>query len=236
MNKKNKTNKKIPRIFQIGFSNSGSIGLANAFFADNSYKVIYNNFKESEFCYRQYLAILLYQNMMNKRHIIYKELENYDVFMNMECILAGNILNFNKYFKQIEEDNIGSIFILTIRPVNDWILSVMKSDKIDFNNENDIKSFIDYYFDHCVKLRDYFIRDTYIKNRSKFYVYYLFKTDIQDFFKEMGLAIYPDVTLDQSLYKNHEYNHHSKINTKLEKYINDKLKIHGDPFQETWWK
>ncbi len=233
-------NKVSQKIFQIGFTNSGSAGLAETF-SLNNYKVIYQYYKESEFCYRQYLAVIMYQNMIHRlRPIIHKELKNYDVYMNMEYLLDNYYMNFNKYFKILEEENQGSIFILTIQPVKNWLLSLLESEEWNryFKDDRESKliSMIDYYFDHCIKLREYFIQNKNNKNRSKLYIYYLFKTDIQDFFKEMKLPIYPDINLNQHEYRNHLFNGKNNISPVLDKYIKTKLNQHGDPYQKSWWK
>lgn len=231
-------------IFQIGFNRCGTQALTEAF-NKLGLKTIHHNFKLSPDCPRQYLALLMYINFTNPFYdnkILYN-LKDYQCFLDMEFNYGNQQLIFYNYFKEMEEQNKGSTFIMNIRSCESWILSRLKLGKKigDYYykdiTETKIKSWIEHYFDHSIKVRDYFLRNKEVKKRSRFYVLPLEYKTITELMREMGLYSGRNNIVNRvDFAKNVVLKESEKqIPDSIIKLIEEKIKIHGDPSKPEWW-
>lgn len=232
-------------IFQIGFNRCATQSLHNAF-EILGLKTIHHSFKTNPICPRQYLAILMYNNLQSeKKQILQYELKDYQCFLDMEYVYENELLNFYHFFEEMEKQNIGSSFIMNIRSCESWILSRIKlgkmKDSSDYfkNITNDkMKSWVEHYFQHCIKVRNYFIYNPLIKKRSHLYIFPIEHKTIPEFMKEMGLwkegtNIIEKVDFAKSVKLNDE---DKKLPQVIIDMIHMNIKIHGDPSILKWWQ
>ncbi len=236
----NNNNKK--KIFQLGFRRSGGLILTNALEIAEK-KIAFHNIRTAKYCYMQFLAIIMNNNLKEKNKILLKELNNYDGFFNLTFEFPDHWFNFYNYFKQIEEQNKGSQFIITVRPILEYILSLIflyKRSKVLYAkniNTKKIFEWIDDYFNHCIEVRDYF-KLSHIKKRSELFVFIPGKIKPEDLLKKMNVYLYPNVKINISDYSELKFDkndYNEFINDKILKKIHENLHLHGDPSELKWW-
>ncbi len=236
--------KKDTYIFQIGFNRCATQSLHNAF-EILGLKTIHHSFKTNPICPRQYLAILMYNNLKSeKREILQYELKDYQCFLDMEYVYEDKLLNFYHFFEEMEKQNIGSSFIMNIRSCESWILSRIKLGKMLDSviyyreiTEEKIESWIQHYFNHCIRVRDYFIRNPIVKKRSHLYIYSIEEKSISELMKEMGLwkegtNIIEKVDFAKSVKLNEK---EKSLSKNIQELIKDKIEFYGDPSNIKWW-
>ena len=238
----NEQNKKY--IFQIGFNRCATQALSTAFQKLNV-KTIHHSFKLSRECSRYHLAILMYNNLnsLNKQ-IIKSGLEKYTAFLDMEYVYEDHYLNFYTFFKILEEQNIGSSFIMNIRSCISWLLSRIKLGKASNNSSiyyrnitnEKLKDWINHYFEHSVNVRDYFIRNPVIKKRSKLYLLPLEHKTIPQLLIELKLTNKNIANEKVNFIKNISLtNQQKQLPTEIVSYIHSMVEKHGDPSHPNWW-
>jgi hypothetical protein len=231
-------------IFQIGFNRCATQAINNAF-EILGLKTIHHSFKPSHVCPRQYLAILMYNNLKHspKKKIIQHELADYECFTDMEYVFQDNNLAFYTFFKEMEEQNIGSTFVMNIRSCESWILSRIKLGKKEDTDIyfkeitlDKLKSWVEHYFNHSHKVREYF-RLSPVIGRSKFYVLPLEYKTVTDLMREMGLYNGKgDIVEKVDFAKNKMLNdEEKKLPESIIELIKEKIKISGDPSTLEWW-
>ncbi len=236
--------KKNTYIFQIGFNRCATQALYNAF-QILGIKSIHHNFKSNPICPRQYLAILMYNNLnTGRKEILQFELKDYQCFMDMEYNYENTSLAFYTFFKEMEEQNIGSSFIMNTRTCESWILSRIKLGKLEELGiyykditEDKLKSWVEHYFEHSIKVRDYFLRDPKIRKRSKLYIMPIEHKTISDLVREMGLYkeskdIVEKVDFAKSVQLKEE---DKRLPKSIINLIQEKIINHGDPSTLEWW-
>lgn len=231
-------------IFQIGFNRCATQSLNNAF-ETLGLKTIHNSFKSNPICPRQYLAILMYNNLRSeKKEILQYELKDYQCYLDMEYVFENELLNFYDFFEDIEKQNQGSSFIMNIRPVESWICSRIKLGKMkdtpiyykDITKEK-LESWVEHYFNHSLRVRDYFIKNRIVKERSKLYVYSIEEMNITELMREMGIwkegsMIIEKVDFARSVKLGDD---EKNLPKEIEKMIEMKKKENGDPSRLEWW-
>ncbi len=236
-------------IFQIGFNRCATKALFQAF-EKVGIKTLHHHFKPSKICPQQYLATLMYNNLFHtrQRQILQYELEDYQFFGDMEYVFYDNLLTFYTFFKEIEEQNIGSTFIMNIRNCEAWILSRIKMGRVPgmdnyyyYNiTEEKLKSWVEHYFEHSLNVRDYFVYNKDVKKRSKFYVIPTDYKTITQLLQEMGLYHDNKEIIGKINFEGIKdvvlTNEEKKIPNSIIKLIKSKIKIHGDPSTLDWWK
>ncbi len=235
----NSLNKKI---FHLGFLRSGSFIIANTLELAEK-KIAYSRIQTSRSCFNQKLGIVMYNNLNEKNKIIIKELENYDGYFNLLSFFPERIFYFEHYFKEMETQNPGSQFIITVRPILEYVLSMiylLKDSPMlyskDLNTEK-IISWIDDYFEHSLNVRNYFNQSN-IKKRSKLYVYIPGKITPEELLKRMKIYLYPNVKVDLKDFSEFKFipeDYNIYINDKIIKIIKEKLQKYGDPSTFEWW-
>lgn len=231
-------------IFQIGFNRCATQSLSNAFH-NVGLKTIHHNFKPNSTCPRQYLAILMYNNLNSKSNeIIQYELKDYQCFFDMEYNFENNLLVFYTFFKEIEKQNKGSTFIMNIRSCESWILSRIKLGKIVNSGiyykditEDKLKSWVEHYFEHSINVRNYFLHNTNVKKRSKLFILPIEHKTITELLKEMNLYHNNTKIVEKvDFAKNIKLNNKEKIiPLSITNLIRENIKKHGDPSTTEWW-
>ena len=154
-------------IFQIGFNRCATQSLHQSFLKIGI-KSIHFRWVPSKTCSEQKLAVVMYDNLCNpeiNNKILHGSLSTYQAFSDMEYIYEDYSFNFYTYFKDMENQNHGSKFIMNIRNCEDWLRSRIKLGGRISNNEL-FKS--DYYksiTDKQVFIIDYFFN----KNSNSFF-------------------------------------------------------------------
>lgn len=231
-------------IFQIGFNRCATQALYNAL-EILGIKSIHHNFKSNPICPRQYLAILMYNNLNTKsKEILQYELKDYQCFLDMEYNYEDKTLPFYTFFEEMEKQNIGSSFIMNTRSCESWLISRIKLGKVEEIGqyykditEDKLKRWVEHYFEHSIKVRDYFLRNSQVKKRSKLYVMPIEQKTISDLLREMGLYkdskdIVEKVDFAKGVQLKEE---DKKLPSSIIKLIQEKIKIHGDPSLLEWW-
>jgi hypothetical protein len=233
-------------IFQIGFNRCATQAITNAF-QILGLKTIHHNFRPSHVCPREYLAVLMYNNLKptHTGTILQYELKDYQCFLDMEYTYENKSLNFYSFFKEMEQQNNGSSFIMNTRSCESWLLSRIKLGKVEevsvyFKDitEDKLKEWIEHYFDHSIKVREYFVKNKEVAKRSKFYILPLDYKTVTELINEMGLyddtaEIVEKVDFAKKVTLKEE---DKKLPAKIIELINEKIKIHGDPSTIEWWK
>ncbi len=238
-----KNNKKI---FHLGFGRSGSLILIKTLETAEK-KIAFKVIKTARYCYMQHLATVMYNNLVEKNQILQKDLNYYDGFFNLTYSIPNHEFNFHKYFKEFENENPGSQFVITIRPVLEYILSKIymfknfkRRGKYSFINYLDSKKIINMineYFEHTWNVRNYF-QEPKIKKRSELFVFIPGKVTPEELLKKMKIYLYEDVKIDISDFSELDFDvedYHKYINNKILKHIQDCLQKYGDPSILEWW-
>ncbi len=235
--------------FQIGFNRCATQSLYSAFI-NCGLKAIHHNFKTSKICFREYLAPIMLDNLKrgdaDKVPILNGKLSTYDAFLDMSYLYGDNEFNFYIYFKNMEKQYPGSIFIFNTRDCVSWILSRIKlgSNPTRYNlyykiiTPEKIKNWIDHYFEHSYNVKEYFNKPL-IKKRSKLFVYNINQISLKDFCKELNLPNINNIKNEKVDYiKNKQLTEEDKkvITPDIQNYIENKIKINGDPTNINWWK
>ena len=242
--------KKNKYYFQIGFNRCATQSLYKAF-VDCGLKSIHHNFKTSRLCFREYIAMIMVSNLMNESkkqsQIIDGKLLSYDAFFDMSYIYGDQELNFYTYFKDLERQNPGSVFIFNIRDCVSWILSRIKLGYKaslyqlyykDINIEK-IKNWIDHYFEHSYLVRNYFLHRETVKKRSQLYVYNIDKISLKEFCKKLDLPNIDKIEEEKiDFIKNKKLLEEDKkiITPEILQYIKQNIDKYGDPTNMNWWK
>lgn len=253
-------------IFQIGFNRCATQSLHETFLK-LGIKSIHFRWVPSKTCSEQKLAVVMYDNLCNPQinhKILDGSLSTYQAFSDMEYTYEDYSFEFYKYFKDIENQNHGSKFIMNIRDCEDWLKSRIKlgsrielGSRIKIKNKisdvlisdyyknitnKKLKEWIDLYFRHSVNVRDYF-KLPLIANRSKLYVLPIDEKSITELFREMGIYdgnenIDEKVDFLKNKRKRQNLTNEEKahITDDIKEYIKEKIKIHGDPSKLIWWK
>ncbi len=232
-------------IFQIGFNRCATQAI-NSALEKVGLKTIHHNFQPSRVCPREYLAILMYNNLRHttSKKILQYELEDYQCFLDMEYNFQNTSLAFYTFFKEMEEQNIGSSFIMNIRSCESWILSRLKLGKLKNANTyfrditlDKLKSWVEHYFEHCFHVREYFIRNDKVVKRSKFYILPLEEKTITELLREMGLYNgKEEIVKKVNFAKNKMLNEVEKILPEsIISLIKEKIRYTGDPSKIDWW-
>jgi hypothetical protein len=236
--------------FQIGFNRCATQSLYKAFI-DCGLKAIHHNFKTTKLCFREYIATLMLDNLDKpkslKKPILEHKLKMYDGFFDMTYIYDDYEFNFYTYFKNIERQYPGSIFIFNTRDCLSWILSRMKLGLSTTKyllyykniNEKKIKEWIDHYFEHSYLVRDYFLHKPIVKKRTNLYVYIIDKMSLSDFCKKIELPNSERIKDEKTDFiKNKKLSEDERkhITPEIIKYIQEKIDKFGDPSNYNWWK
>lgn len=234
--------------FQIGFNRCATQSLYNAFI-DCGLKAVHHNFRTSRLCFREYIATIMLDNLQMKvlnRPILDGKLSSYDAFFDMSYIFGNHEFNFYNYFKNMEKQYPGSIFIFNTRNCVDWILSRIKLGKeapkyaFYYKNIDDekIKEWIDHYFEHSYLVKEYFNKPI-IKKRSKLFIYPINEKSLKDFCIELGIPNTHKIKEEKvDFIKNKKLSENDKkfINDNILNYIQSKIDKYGDPSKINWWK
>lgn len=236
--------------FQIGFNRCATQSLYQAFI-DCGLKAIHHNFKSTRLCFREYIATLMINNLQNVKQedgkILRGKLLTYDGFFDMNYIFGDQEFNFYTYFKNIERQNPGSIFIFNIRDCVSWILSRIKlghrasTYQLYYKNihTEKIKDWIDHYFEHSYLVRNYFLHREPVKKRSKLYVYIINQISLTDFCKKLELPNIDKIKNEKvDFIKNKKLSEEDRehITPEILSYIQSKIDKYGDPCNYNWWK
>lgn len=242
MGKKN-NHKSEKKIFHLGFSRSGALILTHTLEIAER-KIAFKWIKTAKMCSMQPLAVVMYNNLVEKNEILLKDLKDYDGFFNLTYTIPKHAFRFNEYFKEFESQYPGTQFVITIRPVLEYILSEIyehKTRKITTYNENfDTKNIINrinYYFQHCLNIREYFTQP-HIKKRSELFVFNPNKITPEELLKKMKIYLYPNVKIDISEFSELSFDvedYRLHINDKILKHIQENLQKYGDPSTFEWW-
>jgi hypothetical protein len=238
------------KIFQIGFNRCATQSIANAL-QQHKIQTIHNNWKSSKICYRNFLAIVMQQNFVHPfKDILSGDIDKYQAFLDIEYVYDDSHLEFYSHFKDMDQEYPNSVFIMNIRPVQDWIFSRMKLGKLPdaqpyykYIDDSKIKRWIQHYFEHSIKVRDYFIRDHPLK-KYKLIIFSLGHSKLQDLIQQIekisSISIYkPSKPIEEKVDFIHfmEMNpDEKKLSPSLLSYIEELTQKHGDPSQISWWK
>ncbi len=243
-NENNKNNINDKKIFHLGFFRSGSLLLTNTLEIAEK-KIAFNMIKTGKFCYSQPLGLIMYNNLNEKNKILLKDLKHYDGFFNLDYFFPENYFDFGHYFKEMESQYKGSQFIITIRPIIEYLLSFIyfckNYGKSYFCKKIDNKKIIhliDNYFNHCLNVREYFNLQ-HVKKRSELYIFIPGKITPEELLKKMKIPLYPNVKMnikDYSEFNFDKEDYYLYINDKILKIIYEKIQTHGDPSNFDWWK
>jgi hypothetical protein len=239
---KNRNQKSKKKIFHLGLGRSGGLIITNALEIAEK-KIAFHNIITAKYCYLQFLGIVMYNNLVEKGEILQKDLYHYDGYFNLSFSFPDREFHFADYFEEIEKRHQGSQFVMTVRPIMEWILSkifLSKRSHFLFHKEitdKKIMDWIEYYFQHCAKVRDYFQKPE-IKKRSKLYVFIPNQISPEELLKQMDIYLYPNVKMDLK-----DFNEFQFDKEDYKKYIKDtmiisiqeKLKNYGNPAELTWW-
>ena len=138
-------------------------------------------------------------------------------------------------------------FIMNTRDCVSWLLSRMKlgakaspySPYYKNINETKLKSWIDYYFDHSIQVRKYFLRTPTVVKRTKLYIYPIHEKSLKEICKELELPNVEKIKEEKvDFVKNIQLTQEEQthITPEILKYVEDKIKKHGDPSQLNWWR
>jgi len=235
--------------FQIGFNRCATQSLYQAF-VDCGLKAIHHNFKTSKLCFREYLATILLDNLQMSvfnKPILDAKLSSYDAFLDMEYIYGDHEFNFNRYFRNIEKQYPSSKFIMNTRECISWLLSRMKLGakaspySVYYKNihTEKLKSWIDYYFEHSLQVRKYFLHTPTVKKRTKLYVYPIQEKSLKEICQELELPNVEKIKEEKvDFVKNIQLTEDEKkyITPEILKYVEDKIKKYGDPSKLIWWR
>jgi hypothetical protein len=132
---------------------------------------------------------------------------------------------------------------MNIRPIESWIWSRIKLGKVkdspryytDITGDK-LEEWVQHYFDHCLKVRDYF-ENRAVKNRSKLYVYSIEEKTIKELMKEMGIwkegtSLIETVDFARSVKLREE---EKKFPKNVRELIKMKMELYGDPSKLEWW-
>ena len=238
------------KIFQIGFNRCATQSIANAL-QQHKIPTIHNNWKSSKICYRNFLAIVMQQNYVHPfKDILSGDIDHYQAYLDIEYIYDDNHLEFYSHFKDLDQEYPNSIFIMNIRPVQDWIFSRMKLGKLPdaqpyykHINDSKIKQWVQHYFDHSIKVRDYFIRDNPLKEH-KLIIFLLGHSSMQDLIKKIEKISHihlhkPSKPIEEKVDFIHfmQMEPEDKIlSPSVLSLIDELTKKYGDPSQLSWWK
>lgn len=238
------------KIFQIGFNRCATQSIANAL-QQHKIHTIHHNWKSSKICYTNYLAIVMQQNFTHpSQDILYGDINHYQAFLDIEYIYEDNHLEFYSHFQDFDKQYPNSIFIMNIRPVKDWIFSRMKLGKLPNAqpyykdiNDSKIKNWIQHYFEHSIKVRDYFIRDHPLK-KNKLLIFSLGHSKLQDLIQQIekisSIPIHkPSKPIEEKIdfIQSMEINSNEhKLSPSIISYIEELTQKHADPSQLSWWK
>lgn len=111
------------KIFQIGFNKCGTTSIHNLFKKHCSKKYSCIHWDSGN------LAITIKNNVINKDQNILGRYEKFDVITDMEYVSGENIvLAYQDYFSDLDKCYPESIFILNIRPIENWIRSRLEHE------------------------------------------------------------------------------------------------------------
>jgi hypothetical protein len=238
------------KIFQIGFNRCATQSIEQLFL---QYKIstIHHMWQSSKLCYPNYLAIIMEMNLNHpSKNIFYNDINNYQAYLDMEYVYDNNFLEFYSHFKDIDQQYPNSIYIMNIRPIKDWIFSRMKLGKIPNPkpyykdiDDSKIKKWIHHYFEHSIKVRDYFIR-TNPQKKNKLIIFSLGHSKLQDIIQQIQNISYiplhkpskpieEKVDFIQSIKIN---SNNKKLSPSVTSLIHELIQKLGDPSQLSWWK
>lgn len=237
------------KIFQIGFNRCATQSIANAL-QQHQIPTIHHNWISSKACYPNYLALVMQMNFTHSsQDILYGDIHHYQAFLDMEYIYEDTHLEFYSHFQDFDQQYPNSIFIMNIRPVQEWILSRIKLGMLPnaqpyYKNINDskIKNWIQHYFEHSIKVRDYFIRH-HPSKKNKLIIFSLGHSKLQDLIQQIqkisSISFHkPSKPIEEKvdfLQSKQIHSNDTILSPSVLSLIQELTQKHGDPSQKSWW-
>jgi hypothetical protein len=114
--------RKEPKVFIIGFNKCGTKTLHRFFEKNGVASAHCNYFPRGPEKRKTRLAKTMRDNVEGGRPILYG-LEHYQVFSDLVALSDQELIEANRYFKQMRNEHPDAFFIFNDRPVEDWIKS-----------------------------------------------------------------------------------------------------------------